>query len=199
MNEKAIRNIAYGLYVVFAKGEKDNGCITNTPIQVTNTPSRIALTLNKSNYTTKLIQNTGLFTLSILSEDAPFSVFQNFGFQSGETVDKFADFADVTRGENGIYHLTKYANGYLSGSVEQTIDLDTHLMFIAHLTDADVLSSLPTMTYGFYQSKVKPKATPTIEHGWKCNICGYIYEGENLPADFVCPICKHGAGDFTKF
>ncbi|MDR1778241.1 MAG: flavin reductase [Clostridiales Family XIII bacterium] len=199
MNEKALHNLSYGLYVAFAKGKKDNGCVTNTPIQVTSTPLKISLTLNKQNYTTELIKKSKAFTISCLSEDAPFSVFQNFGFQSGHNVDKFADFPDVARGANGIYYLTKYANSYLSGQVEQVIDLGTHDMFIASVTDAEVLSAVPTMTYSYYQTKVKPQSKPKAEHGYKCGICGYIYEGEPLPADFVCPICKHGAADFEKF
>jgi flavin reductase (DIM6/NTAB) family NADH-FMN oxidoreductase RutF len=200
MDKKALFSIVYGLYVATAgDGGKDNGCITNTPIQVTSTPERIALTLNKANHTTGLIEKTGSFNLSCLTENTPFEVFQRFGFQSGRDVEKFTGFPHLERSANGLYYLTEYSNAFLSGKVVNTVDLGTHLMFVADLEDAGVLRDAKTVTYSYYQANIKPNAKPAVEHGWKCNICGYIHESEDLPADFICPICKHGASDFTKF
>lgn len=200
MNKKAMYQLSYGLFVVTAKeGEKDNGCITNTVGQVTSSPNRISLTVNKENYTHNMILNTKVFNVSVLSEKAGFSLFQHFGFQSGRTVDKFATFTDVKRSGNGLYYVTEGTNAWLSAHVFQTVDLGTHTMFLADITDGDILAGEPSATYAYYQNQIKPKPSKTEgKKGWRCKICGYIYEGEVLPPDFVCPVCKHGAEDFEQ-
>ncbi len=203
MDNKTMYKLSYGLFVLTAKDEKDNGCITNTAIQVTSEPNRISLAVNKSNYTHDMIIKTGIFTVSIISEDADFELFKHFGFQSGRDVDKFEGFADCKRLENGTLAITKGVNGYICGKVINTVDLGTHTLFIADVTDMEVLSDTPSATYTYYQSNIKPKpqAASAEEKGktvWRCKICGYEYEGEELPADFVCPVCKHTASDFEK-
>lgn len=199
MNNKAMYKLGYGLYVLTAKDEKDNGCIINTAIQVTTTPNRISITVNKQNYTHDMIQKTGVFNLSVISEEADFSLFQHFGFQSGRDVDKMKDFENKAQAENGLYYITKGTNAYLSGKVIQSIDLGTHTMFIADVTDGEVLSDAVSVTYDYYQKSIKPKPEKKPEvKGYRCTICGYIYEGDVLPEDFICPICKHGAADFEK-
>ncbi len=200
MDNKAMFKIGYGLYILTAKdGEKDNGCVINTAIQVTSTPNRISVTVNKQNYTHDMIMKTGVFNISILSEKATFDVFKHFGFQSGRDVDKFADYKDATRSENGLYYITGDTNAYISGKVINTLDLGTHTMFIADVTDAEVLADVPTTSYDYYQKNIKPKPeAPKKVTGYVCKICGYIYEGDPLPEDFICPICKHGAADFEK-
>ena len=200
MDNKAMFMIGYGLYILTAKdGEKDNGCVINTAIQVTSTPNRISVTVNKQNYTHDMIMKTGVFNVSILSEKATFDVFKHFGFQSGRDVDKFADYKDATRSENGLYYVTGDTNAYISGKVINTLDLGTHTMFIADVTDAEVLADVPTTSYDYYQKNIKPKPeAPKKVTGYVCKICGYIYEGDPLPEDFICPICKHGAADFEK-
>lgn len=201
MNNTVMFSLSYGLYVVTAReGYRDNGCITNTAAQVTDTPNRISLTVNKSNYTHDMIMRSGAFNVSILSEKATFATFKHFGFQSGRDVNKFADYSACKRAANGIYYITEGTNGYISAKVVQTVDLGTHTMFIAEVTDGEVLSNDPSTTYSYYQSNIKPKpAAPASEKTtWVCQICGYVYEGEELPADFICPWCKHGAADFKK-
>ena len=199
MNNAAMFQLTYGLFVLTAKdGDKDNGCIINTVQQVTNTPNRISIALNKNNYTHDMIVKTGEFNVSILSEEVPFEIFQHFGFQSGRDVDKFDGFETYDRAANGIAYLNQYANAFLSGKVVQTVDLGTHTLFIADVADGEVLSSVPSVTYTYYHKNIKPQPQQTKTKGWRCKICGYIYEGEELPADFVCPICKHGAADFEK-
>ena len=199
MDKKAIYRLSYGLFVVTAKeGEKDNGCITNTVMQVTSAPNRISLAVNKENYTHDMILRTGKFLASVISEDASFDLFRNFGFQSGRDVDKFADFTDVKRTGNGLYAVTKGTNAWISAKVIQSVDLGSHTLFLAEVEDAEVLSDSPSATYAYYQDHIKPKPEKTKTVGWRCRICGYIYEGEELPADFICPICKHGAEDFEK-
>lgn len=197
MDNKAMFKIGYGLYVVTAKdGTKDNGFINNTFMQVTSDPNRVILAINKANYTHDMVLSTGKFNVSMLTTATPFSIFQHFGFQSGRDVDKFADFTDVERSENGLTYLTKYTNGYISGQVVATTDFGTHTLFIADVTDAVVLNDETSLTYDFYMKFVKPRPQKTKKKGWRCRICGYVYEGEFLPADFICPICKHGAADF---
>lgn len=192
----ALFNIGYGLYVVTSNdGKKDNGLIVNTVTQVTNTPNRIAVTINKANYSHHVIKQTGIMNINCLSTDAPFAVFQNFGFQSGRSVDKFANCKPL-RSDNGLAFLPKYINSFLSLKVEQYVDLDTHGMFICSVTEARVISSVETMTYTYYQNYVKPKPETEGKKGFVCKICGYIYEGDELPDDFICPLCKHGAADF---
>ena len=192
----ALFNIGYGLYVVTSNdGKKDNGLIVNTVSQVTDTPNRIAVTINKQNYSHHVIKQTGMMNVNCLSEDAPFEIFQRFGFQSGRTVDKFADFTPM-RSDNGLAFLPKYINSFLSLKVEQYLDLDTHGMFICSVTEARVMSDVETMTYTYYQNQVKPKPETDGKKGYVCKVCGWIYEGETLPDDIVCPLCKHGAADF---
>lgn len=202
MDKKAMYCLSYGLFVLTARlGEKDNGCIINTAGQVTSTPNRISITVNKDNFTHDLVRESGKFNLSVLSEKADFSLFQHFGFQSGRTVNKFDSFSACSRSENGLYYVTEGTNAFISASVEQMIDLGTHTMFIASVDDMEVLSSAPSATYAYYQSSIKPKPEKTVSGGktvWRCTVCGYIYEGEELPADFICPLCKHPASDFEK-
>lgn len=203
MNDKAMYALSYGLFVLSARrGEKDNGCITNTAIQVTTTPNRIVVAINKANYTHDMVKETGRFTLSVLSEEAKFELFQRFGFQSGRDVDKFADFqAHTARDQEGLPYVTLGTNAWLSCKVVSATDLGTHTLFLADVLDGDVLSQVPSATYAYYQSRIKPKpaAAPAPEGGkkrWVCKVCGYVYEGDFLPDDFICPLCKHPASDF---
>ena len=199
MNQAAMFQLSYGLFVLSAKnGEKDNGCIVNTVQQITTTPNRISIAVNKDNFTHDMIKDTGSFNVSILSEEVTFDIFKHFGFQSGRDVDKLKNFSDYERSSNGIFYLNKYANAFLSASVAETVDLGTHTMFIADVTDGEVLSQVPSVTYAYYHKHIKPQPQDTKKTGWRCKICGYIYEGEELPADFICPICKHGASDFER-
>jgi flavin reductase (DIM6/NTAB) family NADH-FMN oxidoreductase RutF len=192
----ALFNIGYGLYVITSNdGKKDNGLIVNTVTQVTNTPNRIAVTINKENYSHHVIKQTGKMNINCLSTDAPFRVFEVFGFQSGRNVDKFADCTPL-RSDNGLVFLPRYINSFMSLKVEQYVDLDTHGMFICSITEARVLSDRETMTYSYYHANVKPKPQTENKKGYVCKICGYVYEGDELPADFICPLCKHGASDF---
>ena len=192
----ALFNIGYGLYVITSNdGKKDNGLIVNTVSQVTNTPNRIAVTINKQNYSHHVIKQTGIMNVNCLTVDAPFSVFENFGFRSGRSVDKFADITPV-RSDNGLAVLPRYINSFMSLKVEQYIDLDTHGMFICSVTESRVISHAETMTYTYYQNNVKPKPQKTGKRGFVCRICGFVYEGDVLPDDFVCPLCLHGASDF---
>ncbi|WP_409015949.1 flavin reductase [Anaerostipes caccae] len=199
MNQAAMFQLSYGLFVLSAKnGEKDNGCIVNTVQQITTTPNRISIAVNKDNFTHDMIKDTGSFNVSILSEEVTFDIFKHFGFQSGRDVDKLKNFSDYERSSNGIFYLNKYANAFLSASVAETVDLGTHTMFIADVTDGEVLSQVPSVTYAYYHKHIKPQPQETKKTGWRCKICGYIYEGEELPVDFICPICKHGASDFER-
>ena len=199
MNNKVLFNIGYGLYVLTAnEGEKDNGCIINTVMQVTSDPLQIAIAVNKKNYTNEMIQRTKKFNVSILSESAKFEIFEHFGFHSGRDTDKFASFYNTKRSPNGVLYITQNTNSYMSAYVKQEIDLGTHTLFIAQLVAAEILSDEPTVTYAYYQKNIKPRPQPAAKKGWICKICGYIYEGETLPPDFICPICKHGAADFEK-
>ena len=192
----ALFNIGYGLYVVTSNdGKRDNGLIVNTVTQVTNTPNRIAVCINKDNYSHHVIKQTGIMNINCLSQDAPFSVFQNFGFQSGRTADKFAG-QEVLRSDNGLAFLPQFINSFMSLKVEQYVDLDTHGMFICAVTEARVISHVENMTYTYYQENVKPKPQTEGKKGWVCKVCGYVYEGDELPDDFVCPLCKHGPADF---
>ena len=192
----ALFNIGYGLYVVTSNdGKKDNGLIVNTVTQVTNTPNRIAVTINKQNYSHHVIRQTGILNINCLSIEAPFHVFEVFGFQSGRSVDKFANCTPL-RSDNGLAFLPRYINSFLSLKVEQYVDLDTHGMFICSITEARVISNAETMTYTYYQNHVKPKPASEGKKGFVCKVCGYIYEGDTLPEDFICPLCKHGAADF---
>ncbi len=192
----ALFNIGYGLYVVTSNdGRKDNGLIVNTVSQVTNAPNRVAVCINKQNYSHHVIKQTGKMNVNCLSVEAPFSVFESFGFRSGRNVDKFAGYEPL-RSDNGLVFLPHYTNSFLSLKVEQYVDLDTHGMFICEVTEARVLSDKETMTYTYYQNNVKPKPQTEGKKGFVCKICGYVYEGDELPEDFVCPLCKHGPADF---
>ena len=194
----ALFRIGYGLYVVTSHdGAKDNGLIVNTVSQVTSTPNRVAVCINKQNYSHHIIKQTGVMNVNCLSVDAPFAVFEDFGFRSGRTVDKFEGM-ETMRSENGLIVLPRYVNAFLSLKVDQYLDLDTHGMFICSVTEARVLSDRDTMTYTYYQDNVKPKPQTEGKKGWVCKVCGYVYEGEELPDDIVCPLCKHGAADFEK-
>lgn len=199
MDTSALFKIGYGLYVLTTNEHgKDNGCIVNTVMQVTSDPCQIVVCVNKNNYTCEMIQHTKKFNVSVLAEGVSFDVFKNFGYQSGRNTDKFTNFLDTKRSPNGIYYVTKDTNAYFSAYVQQEIDLGTHVMFISQLVEAEILSEKPTVTYDFYQKNIKPKPQSTEKKGWRCKICGFIYEEEVLPQDYVCPICKHGAIDFEK-
>ena len=197
-------NIQYGLFVITTcDGGRDNGCISNTIAQVAMQPDRISVALCKENLTTELIQRSRRFTASILSEVADFELFKHFGFQSGREVDKFADFKDCRRVSNGTLAITRGTNTFLSVEVEQVVDLGSHVLFIGPVTEMEVLSDVPSATYSYYQEHIKPQPEPvghTAEGKtiWRCVICGYEYEGDELPEDFVCPLCKHPASDFEK-
>ncbi len=192
----ALFKIGYGLYVVTSNdGKKDNGLIVNTVSQVANSPDRIAVCINKQNYSHHVIKQTGIMNVNCLSVDAPFSVFEAFGFKSGRTVDKFAGCSPL-RSDNGLVFLPKYINSFMSLTVDGYVDLDTHGMFICHVNEARVISDKETMTYTYYQNNVKPKPKTEGKKGYVCKVCGYVYEGEELPEDFICPLCKHGAADF---
>ncbi|MBQ7012008.1 MAG: flavin reductase [Clostridia bacterium] len=194
----ALMNIGYGLYVVTSNdGKKDNGLIVNTVSQVTSTPNRIAVTINKANYSHHIIKQTGVMNINCLTVDAPFAVFEKFGFLSGRNVNKFEG-CEPLRSDNGLVFLPRYINSFMSLKVEQYIDLDTHGMFICSVTEARVISDRESMTYAYYHENVKPKPEIEGKKGYVCKICGYVYEGDELPEDFVCPLCKHGAADFEE-
>lgn len=201
MNNDTMFKISYGLFIATANENGfDNGCIINTVQQLTSKPNRISVTLNKSGKTHDMIKSTGIFNVSIISEDAYFELFKHFGFQSGANCNKFEGFMAVERAENGVLYLTAGVNAYISAKVIQEIDLGTHTMFIAEVTDADVVSDIPSATYAYYHSNIKPKPQKKESEKtvWRCKVCGYEYEGENLPDDYICPLCNHPASDFEK-
>lgn len=202
MNQKAVYNLTYGLFVLTSSVDgRDSGCIINTAGQVTSEPNRISIAVNKGNFTHDLVKKSGRFNISILSEAASFDTFRHFGFQSGREVDKFAGYEECRRSENGLYYVTAGTNAYISASIEQSLDLGSHTLFIAGVEDMEVLSDVPSASYAYYQSSIKPKPEQPAAGGktvWRCTVCGYIYEGEELPADFICPLCKHPASDFEK-
>lgn len=197
---KAVYNISYGVYVLTAKGEKQNGCVINTLMQVTSSPVKISVTVNKDNYTTKLIEESGEFNVSILDMTTAFDVIERFGFSSGKDTDKFNGFADFKLASNGIAYITKNTNAYLSAKVTDKVDNGTHFTFFADVTEDVVLSNQKPITYAHYLENIKPK--PKAETGekvvWVCRICGYVYEGDPIPEDFICPLCKHGVVDFER-
>ena len=204
MDKKAMYKLSYGLFVLTARdGEKDNGCIINTAIQAASEPNQLSICVNKANYTHDMIERTGKFTVSVLSEQADFELFKHFGFQSGRDVDKFTNFTGCARGADGLYYITEGTNAYISVTVDKTVDLGSHTMFIGEITDMAVLSDTPSTIYEYYQNHIKPKpqAVGKTDEGqtvWRCRICGYEYVGEEIPDDFICPICKHPASDFEK-
>ena len=201
LDPTALFTLSYGLYVLTAReGGRDCGCIVNTVTQLTEDPTRIAVSVNKRNFTNEVIQRTGVFNVSVLTEAAPMDLFRHFGFQSGRDVDKFAGRTDPVS-ENGLRYIDGPANALISGKVEQAIDCGTHMLYIALVTEARKLSDAPSMTYAYYFANVKPKPQPKPaeakpRRGFVCRICGYFYEGDELPPDFICPLCKHGAADF---
>ena len=201
MDKSALYKIGYGLYVLTANdGGKDNGCIINTVMQVTSDPIPTGvITVNKQNYTHDMIARSKRFNVSMLTTETPFDLFKRFGFQSGSTVDKFEGFAGTQRAENGVLYLSEHTNAYLSFAVTDMIDFGSHTMFRGDITGGELTGAGESVTYGYYQQHIKPKpqAAPSAT-GYRCVICGYIYEGDPLPADFICPICKHGASDFVK-
>ena len=204
LDRKAMHKLSYGLFVLTAKeGEKDNGCIINTAIQAASEPNQMSICVNKANYTHDMIMRTGSFTVSVISQKADFDLFKHFGFQTGREVDKFADFNACGRGQNGIYYVTQGTNAYISVKVDKTEDLGSHTMFVGEITDMEVLSDDLSATYEYYMKNIKPKPQEVgkTEDGqtiWRCTICGYEYVGEELPDDFICPLCKHPASDFEK-
>ena len=204
MNQKAMGKLSCGLFVLTAREETcDNGCIINTAIQAASDPNQLSIFVNKANLTHDMIQRTGRFTVSVFSIDAVFDTFQHFGFQSGRDVNKFDGFDGCQRGANGIYYITKGTNAYISVKVDKTEDFGSHTMFAGEITDMEVLSDRTSMTYDYYHNNVKPKPqnAGTAANGqtiWRCAICGYEYVGEELPEDFICPLCKHPATDFEK-
>lgn len=204
MDKKAMYKLTYGLFVLTAKADgKDNGCIINTAIQAASEPNQMSIAVNKANFTHDMIKQTGEFTVSIISQDADFELFKRFGFQSGRDADKFAGFDAYETGANGIRHITEGTNAYISVKVEKTQDLGSHTMFIGTITDMEVLSQTPSVTYEYYLNNIKPKpqAAGKTESGktvWRCRICGYEYVRAELPEDFICPLCKHPASDFGK-
>lgn len=192
----ALFRIGYGLYVITSNdGKKDNGLIVNTVTQVSDSPNRIAVNINKENYSHHVIKQTGKLNVNCLSVEAPFSIFERFGFQSGRTTDKFIDFKPLYS-DNGLPFLPRYINAFMSLEVDNYIDLDTHGMFICRVTEARVMSDKETMSYTYYQENVKPKPNTEGKKGFVCKVCGFIYEGETLPDDYICPLCKHGVIDF---
>lgn len=198
MDKTALFKISYGLYVLTAKDcEKDNGCIINTTVQVTDSPCRISVAVNKLNYTAQMIQTTGKFNICVLTESTPFSLFENFGFKSGKDCNKFEN-VPFSRSANGIAYLTENTNAFLSCNVISVTDVGTHLLFLADVVDGEVLSKEESITYSYYHKHTKPKPKKEDKKGYRCKICGYVYEGETLPDDFVCPWCKHTAEVFEK-
>lgn len=197
MDNKAMFNLSYGLFILTAKdGEKDNGCIVNTVGQVTSQPNRISLTVNKANYTHDMILKTKEFNVSVLAENSKFETYRHWGFQSGRNTDKLESIS-FKRSANGLVYIADETNAFLSAKVVSILDLGTHTLFIADVTDGEVLSQVPSATYSFYQNNIKPKPASTEKRkGFICTVCGYIYEGETLPDDFICPVCKHPASDF---
>ena len=200
VEQNAMFSLSYGLFVLTARdGAKDNGCIINTVTQLTDSPKRISIAVNKANLTHDMIVKTGEFNVSVLSNDAPFALFQHYGFQSGRNTDKFAGVQGMARSTNGIYYIPYCTSAFLSAKVTQTVEFETHTLFIADVTEAKLLSNVPSMTYAYYFANVKPKpAVLQKQTGWVCKICGWVYEGEELPPDIVCPLCKHGAADFER-
>lgn len=200
MANNPLFSISYGLYILTAKeNEKDNGCIINTLMQQTGSPLTVSITVNKQNYTHDMIKRTKKFNVSILTTETPFEVFKHFGFQSGKNCEKFFKNENETRSENGLLYITGCTNGYLSATVTEEIDMSTHTIFIAQVTEKESLSDADSLTYDYYHKHIKPQPKKEPEaKGYRCKICGYVYEGEELPADFVCPWCKHSAEDFEK-
>lgn len=198
IERNALNRIGYGLYVLTAReGTKDNGCIINVASQITDNPLQMMIAVNKQNYTHDMVLRTGLFNLSMLTEKTPMKVFEHFGFQSGRDVNKFENCEVEMRADNGVLYLPKYTNAFISGKVSQTLDMGSHTLFVAQVTEAKQIGTDPSLTYAYYHENIKPK--PAAVQGkakWVCKICGYVYEGEEMPDDYICPLCKHGKADF---
>ncbi len=198
IQKEAMFKLSYGLFVLTTKdGEKDNGCIINTVMQITDSPLQIAVCVNKSNFTHDMIVKSRKFNLSVLSEKADFEIFKRFGFLSGRDTDKFADYSNAKRSENGVLYVTQAVNAFMSANVTSVVDCGTHSIFIAEITEAQILNDDKSVTYEYYFANIKPKPEKK-KKGFVCKICGYVYEGDNLPEDFVCPLCKHPASDFEE-
>lgn len=198
MDTNALFHLEYGLYLLSVRGEKDNACIINTVMQITDKPLQICIVVNKANYTHDILLQSKKFNVSVLTKSAPFSVYSDFGYVSGHEKDKFQGRTDVARAKNGIYYLTENANAYLSGQVKQIVELSTHTLFLCEVTETAVLSDEASVTYNYYQKNVKKQILKkdSSQKGYICEVCGYIYEGEELPPDYICPICKHGTEVF---
>ncbi len=197
IDTSVMNKLSYGLFVLTARSERDNGCIVNTVAQITQTPLRVTVAVNKANLTHDMILTSGSFNASILTQSAEMPVFTRFGFQSGKTIDKFAGLEYAARSDNGLYYLTKYTNGIISAEVAHSLDCGSHTLFIADVTASFMLSDDPSVTYQYYFDHIKPK-TQQKKTGYVCKICGYVYESATLPEDYICPICKHGAVDFER-
>ena len=203
-NQNALFKLTYGLYVLTAReGDKDNGCIINVAPQLTDTPLQMLVSVNKANYTHGMIARTGLFNLSLLTEHTPMDIIQHFGFQSGKDVNKFENALTDLRSSNGLRYVPRYTNAYLSGKVNRMVDLGTHTLFIAEITESVLLNNDPSLTYDYYHRNIKPKPEVPVASGegktrWVCQTCGYVYEGDEVPDDFLCPWCKHGKADFKR-
>ena len=199
MDNNAMFKISYGLYVLTTKdGDKQNGCIVNTVMQVTSNPNRICVAVNKSNHTHNALMENKCFNVSVISEQATFDMFKHFGFQSGRDVNKFENYPYAKLAMNDVYYVTEGTNAYISAYVKETVDLETHTLFIADVVNAVTLNDVPSATYDYYHKNIKTAPTTEKKTGWVCKICGYVYEGDELPEDFICPLCKHGAQDFEK-
>ena len=207
MDSKALYKLSYGLFVLTARdGEKDNGCISNTVIQSASAPNQLVVTVNKANLTCEMIMSTRVFNASSIAQSASFDLFKRFGFQSGRDVEKFDGFDGKKRADNGVYYVNEGVNAYFSARVTQTVDLGSHILFVGEITEMEVLSSEESMTYAYYHANVKPKPAAAAAAGeakkgkrrFVCKICGYVYEGDELPADYICPLCKHPASDFEE-
>ena len=201
MDNKSLFKLTYGLYIISANyNGKDNACIINTAVQVANNPDKISVSVAKGGLTCDMIAASGKFNISSVTTEADFSLFEHFGMKSGRDIDKFEGFTDVVRSENGLYYITKASNAYISVKVTQSLDLGSHMLFIGEMTDGEVLSDKESCTYAYYHANIKPapKASSEQAKGWRCTICGYEYEGEELPPDYICPLCKHPASDFER-
>lgn len=203
MDNKVMFGLSYGLFILSTHcWKRDNACIVNTAIQVASNPDRLGVAVNKANFTSEMLGYTDDFTVSILSEDADFELFRRFGFQSGRDTEKFDGFDECQRVKNGTLAVTKGTNGYISAHITDRIDLGSHILYVAEITDGEVFSNVPSATYAYYHKNIKPQPEKKETSGgktiWRCRICGYEYEGDELPADFVCPVCKHGTSDFEK-
>jgi len=199
VDKTAMFKIGYGLYVLTAhENGKDNGCIVNTVMQITDNPLTVIASINKHNYTCEMVTKTGQFNVSMLTVETPFKIFEQFGFQSGRNTNKFDESEITNKSENGIVYLPKFINAYISCKVINTFDFGTHMLFHAEVFDAKAISNADSLTYVYYQKNIKPKPESVDAAAWRCNVCGYIYKGDHLPEDYICPLCKHGVSDFVK-